>query len=318
MSDATPAANTETPLPARRSNRPVTAGAVVEYGLARLLLACCRLMGVERASAASGGFMRLVGPLIRPVSRRGEANLRLIFPNWDKARVRRTIAAVWENLGRTVAEYAHLDKFDPSDPAGRIDIVGVERVSELVLSKRSAIFVSGHFANWEIMPIVLRHVGVDFGIVYRAANNPLIDELIINLRAEALSRLQMPKGVLTGRALMEAMSKGRSLALLVDQKLNEGVTAPFLGQPAKTATAAARLAIRYSVPVVPASIMRLNGARFRIFVHEPICFQATADYAGDVVKLTTLINDSIGQAILDRPEQWLWFHRRWAKPGAKR
>lgn len=318
MADVPAAGDIETPLPARRSNRPITPGAVVEYGLARMLLACFRWMGVDRASDASGNFMRFVGPLIRPVSRRGEANLRLIFPEWDEAKVRRTIAGVWENLGRTVAEYAHLDKFDPSDPKGRIDIIGVERVAELVLSRRPAIFVSGHFANWEIMPIVLRHVGVDFGLVYRAANNPLVDELIIKLRAEAFSKLQMPKGNLTGRALMEAMARGRSLAMLVDQKLNAGVTAPFLGQPAKTATAAARLALRYSVPVIPASIMRLKGARFRIFVHEPIHYQATGDFSGDIVKLTTLINQSIGEAIVRHPEQWLWFHRRWAKPGVKR
>ncbi len=317
MTDA-PAADSEIALPPRRSNRPVTPGAVIEYSLARVMLAAFRLMGVDRASSAAGKFMRHFGPLIRPISRRGEANLRLIFPAWDDVKVRQTIAEAWENLGRTVAEYAHLDKFDPSDPLGRIDLVGIERVAEHVLSRRPAIFVSGHFANWEIMPIVLRHVGVDFGLVYRAVNNPLVDELIINLRAEALSRLQMPKGALTGRALMEAMAKGQSLAMLVDQKLTAGVTAPFLGHPAKTATAAARLALRYSVPVIPASIMRVGGARFRIFVHEPIFYQATGDFSGDVVALTTLINDSIGQAILERPGQWLWFHRRWGKHVAKR
>ncbi|MGE0409831.1 MAG: lysophospholipid acyltransferase family protein [Amphiplicatus sp.] len=302
------------PLPARRSNRPVTPLAFAEDIAARALLGLFRVMGVDRASAFSGKTLRAVGPLLRPISKRADDNLRLIFPDWDEEKRRAVIADVFENLGRTVAEYAHLDAFDPADPRGRLEVIGIERVADIVLNREPAIYVSGHFANWEILPIILRHVGVDFGLVYRAVNNPLIDELIIKLRGEAFSRLQVPKGRLSGRALMDALARGGSLAMLVDQKLNEGVVVPFLGHPAKTATAAARLALRYSVPVIPGSIERVDGARFRIHVHEPIRYPATGDLSTDVTALTTLINQSIGAAILDHPEQWLWFHRRWAKP----
>jgi KDO2-lipid IV(A) lauroyltransferase len=300
-------------LPERRRDRRVTISYAIQYALARALLAVFRLMSVDRASAIAGGFMRRVGPLIRPISRRGDMNLRLIFPEWDEKKRKETIAAIWENLGRMAAEFAHLDKFDAGDPNGRLEFIGAEHFVSTGMTGRPTIFVSGHFANWEIMSIVLQFTGLKYGLVYRAANNPLVDGLIIKMRGERMSRMQVPKGNRGGRALIDMMRSGVSLAMLVDQKLNEGITVPFLGHPAKTATAAARLALRFSAPVVPASIERLAGAYFRVRIHEPIRYEPTGNLSVDVTKLTTLINESIGAAIRERPEQWLWFHRRWPK-----
>lgn len=311
--DTTLTEDDETPLPPRRANRPVTAFYAIQYALARALLSAFRLVGVDRASAIAGGFMRSVGPFIPSISRRGDANLRLIFPDWDEPRRRATLRGVWENLGRMAAEFAHLDKFDPGDPNGRLEFVGAEHFVETGLSGRPVIFVSGHLANWEIMTVALQFTGLKFGLVYRAANNPLVDELIIKTRGQSMSRLQVPKGNRGGRALIDMMRAGSSLAMLVDQKLNEGITAPFLGRPAKTATAAARLALRFSAPIVPAGIERLEGARFRVTIQEPIRYVPTGDFSADIIALTTLINERIGNVILESPEQWLWFHRRWPK-----
>lgn len=313
MTEASRTEDEEAPLPARRANRPVTAAYAVQYALARSLLSVFRLVGVDRASAIAGRFMKAVGPLIPSINRRGDANLRLIFPEWDEERRKQVLRGVWENLGRMAAEFAHLDKFDPGDPNGRLEFVGAENFVSAGFGDKPVVFVSGHFANWEIMTVVLQFTGLKYGLVYRAANNPLVDELIIKKRGKSMSRLQVPKGNRGGRALIDMMRAGSSLAMLVDQKLNEGITVPFLGRPAKTPTAAARLALRFAVPVVPASIERLDGARFRVTIQEPIRFAPTGDFSADIIALTTLINDRIGAVIMERPEQWLWFHRRWPK-----
>jgi KDO2-lipid IV(A) lauroyltransferase len=313
MADARPAEGEEPALPARRANRPVTIAYTAQYAAARALLSVFRIVGVDRASAIAGGFTKAVGPLIPSISRRGDANLRLIFPEWDDERRKEVLAGVWENLGRMAAEFAHLDKFDPSDPNGRLEFAGAEHFVATGFSGKPVIFVSGHFANWEIMTVALQHTGLKFGLVYRAANNPLVDELIIKTRGKSMSRVQVPKGDRGVRSLIDMVRAGSSLAMLVDQKLNEGITVPFLGRPAKTATAAARLALRFSAPVVPASIERLEGARFRVTIQEPIHFAPTGDFSADIIRLTTLINERIGKVIMERPEQWLWFHRRWPK-----
>ena len=320
MTDRTLDNPMETPLPARRSNRPVTALHVVEYGLLQGLLALFRLIGVDAASALAGGFMRHVGPLIGPISRRADENLMAAFPELSKHERARIIAGVWENLGRTTAEFAHLGAFDFFGEDGRAELVGAERLNKLADGAGPAIFVSGHFANWELMAIGLHQAGVKTAVVYRAANNPLVDEMIIKARARVMSRVQIPKGKRGGRGLIEALKEGRSPAMLVDQKLNDGISVPFMGREAMTAPAAARLALKFSVPVIPTSVERLKGARFRMTVNEPIDFTASGETAEDVRRLTILINQSLERDIRARPEQWLWLHRRWpsSAPNKKR
>ncbi len=303
----------ETALPARRANRPITIGHRLELFAARALFFLFGLIGVDAASALAGGFLRHAGPLVRPISRRAENNLRMIFPDWDETKIRRVTADIWENLGRTAAEFNHLEELVPFGPDSRVEVVGEARLRTVAAGAGPAIFVSGHFANWEAMSIAFYAAGVEYATVYRAANNPLVDELIINMRAKVMSRALIPKGKRGGRALIETLKAGRSLAMLVDQKLNDGIAAPFLGREAMTAPAAARLSLKFSAPVIPVSAERLKGAHFRVTVHEPIAFAPSGDVTADVLALTTLINQHLERDILARPEQWLWMHRRWPK-----
>lgn len=309
MSDA---ALEETPLPAPRDRSPTLLHRI-EFWLATAMIACLRLVGVERASAIGGAVLGAIGPCFRRVSMRGEANLKMIYPDWDEARVRRTIRGVWNNLGRTTTEFAHLDAFDIEGKDARIEIDGRDIVDRLASSGRPMIFVSAHFANWEILSVALRRIGLAYGLVYRAANNPLIDAMIIRLRAKSGTRLQIPKGSRGARALVEALKSGRSLALLVDQKLTDGISAPFMGRAAPTGPTPARLAIKFGAPIVYASVERLPRARFRVTVRPPIFPPTTGDHDANILDLTSRINAEIERDIRARPEQWLWLHRRWGK-----
>ena len=176
---------------------------------------------------------------------------------------------------------------------------------------RPAIFFSGHFANWEAMAIALHRLGLRYAVVYRAANNPLVDEKIIRLRAAVMSRRQIPKGKRGGRELMRAAKDGLSLCMLTDQKLGDGISVPLLGHSAMTAPAAARLALRGNLPVIPLQIVRQPGSRFTMTVHDPIEVERSGDTAADTERLTGAINGILGDFIRERPGQWLWFHRRW-------
>ncbi|MDZ7629718.1 MAG: lysophospholipid acyltransferase family protein [Parvularculaceae bacterium] len=299
-------------LPEPRSNRPVTLMHRIEYALALTLGAFFRVLGVDAASAIAGGFMRRLGPLIGPITTRGRANLHLAFPDWSDKEVDAVLRDVWENIGRTGAEFSHLAAFDP-DAGDRADIVGREKFEAVKASGKPAIFVSGHFANWEIMPRLMHAAGLDYAFVYRAANNPLIDALIIRERAKVMSRRQTPKGKRGGRDLIEALKAGVSLAMFVDQKLTSGIPSPLFGRPAMTAPAAARLALKYGAPVMPVELERLGGARFRLTVGDALDFTPTGDANADTQALTDRINLELERMIRARPGQWLWFHRRWGK-----
>lgn len=300
-------------LPERRSNRPITFMHRLEYGLVLGLVGFFRLVGLDAASAIAGGFMGAVGPRLRSISKRAEDNLRAAFPDWTDAQVKQTTREVWTNLGRVGAEFAHLEKFRPFVEGGRVTVSGAERLRAIASRGKPAILVSGHFANWEIMSITFHHAGLSYGVVYRAANNPFVDELIIKTRGAVMSRHQIPKGKRGGRALMENLKAGRSLAMLVDQKLNDGLSVPFMGREAMTAPAAARLALKFSLPIIPVSIERKKGAHFHVTAHEPLDFTPGGDTAEDVYALTKAINEKLEEFIRARPGEWLWLHRRWPK-----
>lgn len=308
------AAGEEIALPEARRNRPVTLVHRAEFALALALGFFFRLVGVDAASSIAGGFTRAAGPLISPITNRARANLAIAFPDWPAKKAEATIRDVWENLGRTTAEFAHLTQFEPDAGNPRVEVVGRDKIEGIAQGDDPVIFVSGHFANWEVGSIVLHALGVDYGVIYRAANNPLIDGLIIKERARVMSRRQIPKGKRGGRDMIEALKAGASLAMLVDQKLTSGgIPSPFFGKNAMTAPAAARLALKYRTPVVPIEIERVKGARFRVAVHDAIAFEPSGDANADTQRLTDLINLEIESLIRKRPGQWLWLHRRWPK-----
>ena len=300
-------------LPSRRSNRPITLAHQIEYGIVRGMFAGFRLMGLKRSSKIAGAFCKTVGPRLKSIQKRGEDNLREIYPDWSQEQIDETLKGVWENLGRMAAEFAHIEKFINAVEDGAVTIVNKERFEKIIQGEDPVIFVSSHSANWELLPVALKSAGVDYGIVYRPANNPLIDELIISERAKAMSRRQIPKGRRGARELVENLKAGRSLAMLVDQKLNDGVEAPFMGRPAMTTPAAARLSLKFNTPLVPVQMKREKDQRYTIVVKEPIAYTPTGDLEADTLALTTLMNKALEEGIRETPDQWLWLHRRWGK-----
>jgi KDO2-lipid IV(A) lauroyltransferase len=296
------------PLPEPRSNRQTTRMHHVEYAVMRRLMRVLEGQDVETASRRMGSFMRNFGPMMRPVHQRGHANLRLVYPDMTAAERAAILRGVWENLGSTTAEYAHLGEL----PA-RVTIKGLDQLQEMIRSGQRAVYFSGHFANWEVMPATLFAQGLRFAAVYRAANNPLVDRQIIERRAEVMSRRLIPKGKRGARGLVEALNDGLSLCMLTDQKLNDGISVPLLGHDAMTAPAAARLALKDDLPLIPLQIVRHPGVRFTITIHPPLDVPRTGDRATDIEALTAAMNETLGRFILERPDQWLWLHRRWPR-----
>ncbi|MEL6378749.1 MAG: hypothetical protein AAGK25_05575 [Pseudomonadota bacterium] len=325
--------------------RPASLVHRIEYAATRLLFALFRVMGLSASSWLAGKGLRLLGPVLRAISKRGEDNLRLVYPNWSRREVRRTIADVWENLGRTSAEFVHLDRFAPSwdvanmeerlsrlvqdgrvtpeqadtlshykpAPDGRIEMAVSDDFFVHLARREQMIFVTGHFANWEVMSIACDYVDIPCAIIYRTANNPLVDRLIVEQRAKSVRHRQIPKGPEGARAFIDALKARYSLALLMDQKFTAGVRVPFMGYRAPTAPAAARMALNYGLPLIPVTVERHPGVRFTMRAHSALKVSPTGSMADDVRAVTTQINEALGNEIAARPGQWLWLHRRWGK-----
>ena len=268
-----------------------------------------RLLPLDAASALGGFLGRLVGPRLG-VTKRAAINLRRALPTLDAAAARRVMRGMWDNLGRVIAEYPHLAEFRVYGGNGRIEFVGDDIIEPVLASGRSAIFISAHYGNWEIATMAATQRGLDVAEIYRAANNPWIDRLIASYRDSVGSEL-IPKGVVAARRSIAAVRAGRHLAVLVDQKMNDGIKVPFFGRDAMTAPAVAQLALRFDCAIVPARVERTRGARFRIVLSPPIAVTKSGDRHADTEAIMTAVNAEIERWVRERPEMWLWLHRRW-------
>ncbi|MFK0298553.1 lysophospholipid acyltransferase family protein [Brevundimonas sp. NPDC090276] len=266
-----------------------------------------RALGVERASGFGGKLLRTLGPLTgthKTVTR----NLRIAFPDMDAGERARLAIDQWEQTGRTFAELAVMDRLTPE--SGRIDIVGLERLHAVRDSGKPVVLISGHLANFEVMAAVIMSAGVPCQVTYRAANNPYVDALIRQSRERYGIKLFAPKGDGT-RELMAGMKRGDSIALLVDQKYDQGPEVEFFGQPVNASPGAARLALKFGTVIQPLSVVRLPGVRFRVTAHEPITVPDTGDKAADVLAGIQAVNRFVEDRVREHPVDWFWVHKRW-------
>lgn len=281
---------------------------LLEAAAAYMLFALFKILPIDAASGLGGWIGRTVGPRLG-ASRKALRNLEQALPETTPRERRRIVRGMWDNLGRVMAEYPHLDRIWDERPGGRIEMIGAEHVRALAAHEKGGIMFSGHLANWELAPVGARHQGVSLAVVYRTPNNLLIDRLLRRTRSAA--SVLVPKGAKGARDIMRILNGGGTVAMLVDQKMNDGLPIPFFGRPAMTATAVATLAYRFGCPVVPTRIERLGGARFRVTVFPPMDLPRGDDRAADVEALLIRINRMLEDWIRERPEQWLWLHRRW-------
>ena len=284
--------------------------------LARGAMRLLRALGPARASNLGGRVARAIGPLLS-VSRLADANLRAALPELDAAARARIIRGVWDNLGRTVAELPHVPHLRQTDSGPGWEVVGAEHVSALAQAGGPAILISGHIANWEVLPLVAARHGVAMSSFYRAASNTAINDMIQAMRADVVGPEvpHFPKGAAGARAALAHLREGGFLGMLIDQKMNDGIPVPFFGRPAMTAPAAAALALRFGCPVLPGHVERLGPARLRVVVEPPMVFTPTGDRQADILAATTRMNQVLERWVRARPQEWLWLHRRWPKPG---
>lgn len=305
---------------------------LLEAAAAYLVFGAIVLLPVDAASAFGGWVGRTLGPRLG-ISKRAARNLARAMPEKSPAEIAATISGMWDNLARTVAEAPHVHKFwDPRFPdneaaireaiaklresgqntfiAGpRLEVTGLEYIDHLLARRGAALFFSAHLGNWEVLPCWAAHIGIPISVVFRMPNNPYIAPLVARLRGNHGPLL--PKGLKGALASVKVLEAGGRLGMLMDQKQNRGVAVPFFGRPAMTATAIAKLALRFDCPIYGAWAQRLGGARFRIHFAPPVEITKSGSEDADIMTILTRINNMLEEWIRVQPDQWTWMHRRW-------
>ncbi len=278
-------------------------------GLATAGFGILRSLGPERASNLAGRVARTVGTRL-PVSQVADRNLQAAFPDMAPDERKRVVAKVWDMIGRNVGELPHLAEIRETAGGPGWEIVGREN-----LPQGQAIFFSAHCGNWEMVLPIASQLGMAVSGFYRRPSNLVMDRIIRRQRMAALGPgvAMFPNGATGARLALAHVMAGGSLGLLVDQKMNDGIAAPFFGRPAMTAPAAAQFALRFGLPLVPIHVERIGPARVRMIVEPPLAVTRTGDRQADVLALTTAMNATIEGWVRADPGAWLWLHKRWPK-----
>ena len=268
-------------------------------------------LSIESASKFGANLLPIIGPLTS-ANKTAERNIALAFPNESEAWRANVLKECWREVGRMAGEFPHMGKYVERLNRGDIIFEGREKLE--AVKDKGAVYIGGHFTNWEVTSLCLAQADPTCYFTYRPANNPIIDHDIVETRRQFGLELQAPKGREGGMGLMRALAKKRTVALMNDQKYNMGVASPLFGYDCMTADGPTRLALKFKVPLIPISGRRLDGLKFRVTVHDPIPlnYDAPEDDAS-VVDGVNRINQFMEARIREAPEQWFWVHRRWPK-----
>jgi KDO2-lipid IV(A) lauroyltransferase len=196
-----------------------------------------------------------------------------------------------------------------------VETNGIENLEAAKAVGKGIIIVTGHFANWEVMPFVGRHYGLSGGMIVRPTNNPYVNQWLDTVRSHnGLERIA--KGPQGTRRAFSTLRRGEVLGILVDQRASEGIPVPFFGREAFTTPAPAALALKLGAVLLPVSNERLGGARFHVRVHPIIEPAVTGDPDRDLVALTSRLTQFVEERVRERPGEWLWIHKRWVDENA--
>ena len=291
-------------------SRPLDFGYRVEAAAWDALQASLGALKLEDSSAFGAAIMPPVGAFTSP-NTTALRNLRLAFPEESEAWRREIARAMWAELGRIGGEFPHMHEFVDRLKNGDVHFEGREIIE--AARPTGAVYIGGHFTNWEVTSVCLADADPDCYFTYRPANNPLIDQRIIDTRKAMGLSLQSAKGKTGGMGLLRALKRKQGVALMNDQKYREGLTVKFFGHDCQTADGPTRLALKYRVPLIPLSGRRVEGVRFHVRAHAPIPLNYDDPSDEEVRRGVERINAFLEARIREAPEQWFWAHRRWPK-----
>ena len=265
-----------------------------------------------RAASNLGGFLgRKLGPIIK-ANKIAYNNIKMCFPDKAEDEIQTILSGMWDNLGRNITEYPHLRKINRKNVDEYVNIEGAKTLDKIRNSNKTVIFIAGHFANWEMVPKTFWEYGVPAAIVYRKANNPLVNDMLLSIRS-GYQTYPIAKGPAGARQLIKAIKNKEYIGMLIDQKQNDGIKVPFFGRNAMTAPAMANLALRYDCMVVPVQLKRNKGFSFTMKLYPEIELSRSDNHDKDILDNMTHINKMFEKWIRENPSDWFWVHNRWPK-----
>ena len=277
-----------------------------QYFLILIFFLLFKILGPKKSSNLGGNIFEKIGPLFRSKSLI-HTNIRRAFPDINSNDLNKITRLMWNNYGRVFAEYIFIKDFRNGKLASNIQIDGQEILNEIIRNNNQVVFISGHLSNFELMAMHLEKSGIKLSAIYRPLNNIFLNNIMERLRKRYICQYQIEKGLGGLRKLISLKKQNFSTALMIDQRVSEGILSKFFKEEALTTTIPAQLVKKFNIPVVPLDIERIGDLKFKITINKPIHFSKE----DSIKNITDKLNSVLEEMIIKKPSQWIWSHNRW-------
>jgi len=277
-----------------------------EFLIISFLFIIYKFLRLKISSYISGKLFETFGPIFRSKNLI-KTNIQRAIPKINSSKIKIITKDMWNNYGRTLSEYMFIKGFRNDQFKSNINIEGKEVLQKIRYEKTPVIFVSGHFGNFELMAMEIEKSGVNLSAIYRPLNNIFLNLLMERIRRKYICRNQIKKGTSGVRELLRLYKKGYSIALMIDQRVSQGIKSKFFDEEAFTTTIPAQFIKKFNCKVVPISIKRYNSVNFNIKIEKPVEFSKNSS----TEKITRELNIWLEKTILKNPGEWIWSHDRW-------
>ena len=263
-----------------------------------------RILGISLSRKIFSSLFKKIGPIFKS-KKVINKNLNIFSLKVPEINRKKIISDMWANYGKTFIEYIFLNQLRKNK--SQITILGEDNLSKIIEQKKPVIFVSGHFANFELMSMEITKRNIKLATIYRPLNNLFLNPFMEFLREKYVCKNQIKKGIKGVRNAIEYLKKGYSIALMIDQRVSEGEKINFFDQDALTTTLPAQLSIKFDLVIMPVFIQREINDNFTIEFYKPIDNKNLKNK----IELTKELNNILEKMIKKNPYQWIWTHNRW-------
>ena len=265
-----------------------------------------KIFKLKISSAIGGKLFQFLGPMFRSKNLIHN-NIKKALPNLNDKEIRMINNQMWNNYGRIFAEYMFLKNLRSNLNKSNIIVDGQEILDQIKITNTPVVFISGHFSNFELMAMQIEKAGIKLAAIYRPLNNKFLNIIMERVRKKHICKVQIKKGITGLRDVIKLYKKNYSTALMIDQRVSEGIKIKFFNHDASTTTIPAQLVKKFKMPIVPIFIERFEKINFKITIRQPLHFSEN----DTIETITEDLNQILEEMILKKPDQWIWSHNRW-------
>ena len=278
----------------------------LEFIFIIILFLIFKLIGLKLSRILASYLFVILGPLFRS-KKTIYSNISLAFPNSEENLKKNISKKMWQSYGKILAEYIFIKNFRSFNSEKYFSITGQKILDKVKNSNEPVIFVSGHFDNFELMAMHIEKSGINLAAIYRPLNNYFLNPTMENIRKKFICEKQIKKGVSGTKEILKHFKSGTSIALMIDQRVSQGIKSKLFNKDALTTTIPAQFVKKFNCKIVPIFIERNDVENFNLEIMNPLTF----DNQETIESITLKLNKILEKMIVRNPYQWIWSHNRW-------